>query len=146
MASSGERRIYDALALPNEALRDGGAEILRVGIVNNELYVTARRAFKEPARWGEVLADIARELALFQSAEDTGLTEAEILTEIEQAFAADLGAPPVEDDEPAPPPAKTVAPGKPAAKAKPKMASATGKSAAKAKSKSAAKATKRKKR
>src|SRR4029078_1565258 len=92
MASSAENRIYDALALPAEALNDGGVEILRAGIINDELYVMARRAFKEAARWGGVLADIARELALFQSAEDTGLTEQEILTEIEQAFAADLGA------------------------------------------------------
>jgi hypothetical protein len=99
--SSDDPRIYDALALPPEALSNGGAEILRVGIIANELYVQARRAFKDPARWGEVLADIARELALYHSAEDTSLTEEEILTQIEQAFAADLGAPVVEDEKPA---------------------------------------------
>src|SRR3954454_22739357 len=99
--SNDESHIYDALALPNEALSNGGVEILRVGIISNELYVQARRAFKDPSRWGEVLADIARELALYHSAEDTSLTEQEILTQIEQAFAADLGAPIVEDAPPA---------------------------------------------
>jgi hypothetical protein len=113
--SNDDPRIYDALALPPEALNNGGAEILRVGIISNELYVQARRAFKDPARWGEVLADIARELALFHSAEDTSLSEEEILTQIEQAFAADLGAPAVDDAAPA----KTKS-AKPAAKAKTK--------------------------
>jgi len=117
MSNADETRIYDALALPAEALNDGGVEILRAGIINDELYVMARRAFKEPARWGEVLADIARELALFQSAEDTGLTEQEILTEIEQAFAADLGAPRVATPA-KPKAAKSAKPAKPKAAAK----------------------------
>ena len=90
-------QIYDALALPDEALDNGGMEILRVGIIDDELYVTARRAFKDPAKWGDVLADIARRIALLYSAEDTSLTEQEILVSIEEAFAADLGAPVIED-------------------------------------------------
>ena len=135
-------RIYDALALPPEALSNGGAEILRVGIISNELYVQARRAFKDPARWGEVLADIARELALFHSAEDTSLTEEEILTQIEQAFAADLGAPAVDDEPPAKArsskpaaKAKAKAPAKPAKKSAKKPAKPAGKSAPKSKRK-----------
>lgn len=102
MSTPGDNRPYDALALPSEALTDGGVEILRAGIINEELYVMARRAFKDPARWGEVLADIARRIALYQSAEDTDLTEQEILTQIEQAFAADLGASEVDEGESAP--------------------------------------------
>jgi hypothetical protein len=85
--------IYDALMIPTDALDNGGVEVLRAGIINDELYVTARRVFKDPARWGDVLADIARRVALIASAEDTDLTEREILAEIKEAFAANLGAP-----------------------------------------------------
>ncbi|HVG51518.1 MAG TPA: DUF5076 domain-containing protein [Xanthobacteraceae bacterium] len=87
---------YDALALPDEALANGGTEILRAGIIDGELYVTARRAFKDPAKWGDILADTARRIALLYSAEDTDLTEAEVRTEILEAFAADLGAKKIE--------------------------------------------------
>ncbi len=89
--------VYQALALPNAALANGGVEILRAGMIDDELYVTARRAFRDPAKWGDVLADIARRIALLYSAEDTDLTEKEILAEIEAAFAADLGAPLIKD-------------------------------------------------
>jgi hypothetical protein len=91
MAGQGTQ-VYEALALPDEALANGGTEILRAGVIDGELYVTARRAFRDPAKWGDVLADIARRLALIYSAEDTELTEAEILTDIAEALAADLGA------------------------------------------------------
>jgi Domain of unknown function (DUF5076) len=91
MAGEGTE-VYDALALPDEALAHGGTEILRAGVIDGELYVTARRAFRDPAKWGDVLSDIAKRIALIYSAEDTDLTEAEILTEIAEAFAADLGA------------------------------------------------------
>jgi hypothetical protein len=84
--------IYEALVIPTDALDKGGLEILRAGIVADELYVTARRAFKNPAQWGDVLADITRHLALLYAAEDTDLSEAEIRTDIMEAFVADLGA------------------------------------------------------
>ena len=88
---SSDKPIYDALAIPNEAIANGGVEILRAGLVDDDLYVTARHAFKDPAQWGEVLADITRRLALLYSME-TDLTEAEALTEIEEAYAAEMGA------------------------------------------------------
>ncbi len=91
MAGEGTE-VYDALALPDEALAKGGTEILRAGVIDGDLYVTARRAFSDPAKWGDVLSDIAKRIALLYSAEDTDLTEAEILIEIAEAFAADLGA------------------------------------------------------
>ena len=86
-----DKPIYDALPIPNEASANGGVEILRAGLVDDELYVTARHAFKDPADWGEVLADITRRLALLYSME-TDLSEAEALTEIEEAYAAEMGA------------------------------------------------------
>ena len=75
---SSDKPIYDALAIPHEAVANGGVEILRAGLVDDELYVTARHAFNDPAQWGEVLADITRRLALLYSME-TDLTEAEAL-------------------------------------------------------------------
>jgi hypothetical protein len=87
-----ETQVYQALALPDEALANGGTEILRAGIIDGELYVTARRAFKDHTKWGDVLAEIAQRLALIYSAEDAELDEGEILTDIAEAIAADLGA------------------------------------------------------
>ena len=97
MPTSSDKPIYDALAIPNEAVAKGGVEILRAGMIDDELYVTARHAFKDPAEWGEVLAYITRRLALLYSME-TDLSEAEALTEIEEAYAAEMGAEVVPDE------------------------------------------------
>jgi hypothetical protein len=95
-----DKPIYDTLAVPAEATANGGVEILRAGLVDDELYVTARHAFKDPADWGEVLADITRRLALLYSME-TDLSEAEALIEIEEAYAAEMGAREVPEQAPA---------------------------------------------
>ncbi len=92
----GDKPNYQTLALPNEVLANGGVEILRAGVADDELYVTARHAFKDPAQWGEVLADITRRLGLLYSME-TDLSEAEAVAEIEEAYAAELGAPVVKE-------------------------------------------------
>ena len=88
-------RVYQALALPNEALEDGGAEILRAGIIKNELYVTARPAFKAPAQWGAVLAEMARRLGAIYAAQTAGLSKQDATVQIVEAFAAEMGARPV---------------------------------------------------
>lgn len=97
MGDEGEKAAYYALALPADALDNGGVEILRAGLINQRLYVSAMRAFDDPSAWGDVLADVARRIAQLFAAEDTSLTEKEILVMIEQAFAADLGAPIIKD-------------------------------------------------
>lgn len=113
MSSQSDKPIYDALAIPDEATANGGVEILRAGLVDDELFVAARHAFADPAQWGEVLADITRRLALLYSME-TELTEAEALTEIEEAYAAEMGAAAVEDQSgdqnPAPNPRRKTTP------------------------------------
>jgi hypothetical protein len=113
MSSQSDKSIYEELAIPDEAVANGGVEILRAGLVDDELYVAARHAFKDPAQWGEVLADITRRLALLYSME-TDLTEAEALTEIEEAYAAEMGAAVVED-RPAAVPASAASEGTPRA-------------------------------
>src|SRR6267378_800273 len=94
-----DTRIYEALVIPNEALDKGGVEILRAGLVDDELYVSALRAFDDPATWGEVLGDIARRLGTIFAAEGD-LSEKEALAAIASAFAADLGAPVVKASAP----------------------------------------------
>jgi hypothetical protein len=136
-----ENRIYQALALPAEALEQGGAEILRAGLINDELYVGAARAFDDPAIWGDVLGDIARSIAEMMAAEDGAPSQKDILTGIVVAFLADVGAPVARDRVVKPKKAtkkaaKKIAKKKPAAKSKKKPAA----------KKSAAKKSKRSKR
>ena len=88
-------RIYQALALPPAALDQGGLEILRAGIVQDELYVSALPAFKEPGQWGQVLADIARRVGAIYAAQMPGMTKKDVTVQIAEAFAADIGAKPV---------------------------------------------------
>ena len=103
-------RIYQALALPEQALENGGLEILRLGIVNDELYVSALPAFKVPAQWGEVLAEVASRLGTIYAAQKTGLNKKDVTAEIAKAFAAEMGERPVKvAKKPAKQPAKKVA-------------------------------------
>src|SRR4051794_14313535 len=94
-------RIYQALALPEQALENGGLEILRLGIVNDELYVSALPAFKVPAQWGEVLAEVASRLGTIYAAQKTGLNKKDVTIDIAEAFAAEMGARPVQATKPA---------------------------------------------
>jgi hypothetical protein len=81
--------LFDELPLPGAALEKGGVEMLRVGIADDELFVTARRAFPDPAGWGELLADIARRLATLYAAEIDDVEDAEV---IESAVTAVIQA------------------------------------------------------
>jgi hypothetical protein len=83
---------YKSLTIPPGAAEAGAVEILRAAIINDDVYVAARRAFSDASRWGDLLADIARRIALLYSTEDTSLREQEFLVEIMEAFVADLGA------------------------------------------------------
>ena len=109
-------RVYRALALPEKALESGGVEILRLGIVDDELYVSALPAFDTPALWGEVLAEVTLRLGAIYAAQKTGLSKKDATVEIVEAFAAEMGAKPVKA---APVKAKPAAPKskKPAKKA-----------------------------
>jgi len=91
MRDTDDPRIYAALAMPNAAIENGGLEILRAGIVDDELHVGARRAFKDPKQWGEVLADIARRIAKLY-ADETTRSEQDVIAAMRTAFAVQLGA------------------------------------------------------
>jgi len=116
--------IYDALPISNDALDRGGVELLRAGVVNEELFITARRVFAKPAQWGYVLADITRRLAALYAAE-SGFAEAKVSTAIADTIARSLrsGASAVRRPakrasmKPSPPRAKTRAKSEPSIKA-----------------------------
>jgi hypothetical protein len=92
-------RAYQALALPEQALERGGTEILRLGVIDSELYVAALPAFEAPARWGEILAEVARRLAAIYAVQKPGLSRKDATVEIVEAFAAEMGAQPVNGTE-----------------------------------------------
>jgi len=92
MAGPDDNPIYDALVIPTEALDKGGLEILRAGLIEDELYVTARPTFDHPSVWGEVLADVTRRISQLYAA-DGKYTQKDALAAISGAYAADLGAP-----------------------------------------------------
>lgn len=93
MALISDHQIYDALPISSDALDKGGVELLRAAVVDEELFVTARRdAFVGPAPWGFVLADIARTLASLYAA-DGQLTAAEVTTVIADEFARSFRRP-----------------------------------------------------
>ena len=89
-------RVYRALALPEKALENGGLEILRLGIIDDELYVSTLPAFKVPAQWGEVLAEVTLRLGAIYAAQKTGLNKKDAIVQIVEAFAAEMGAKPVQ--------------------------------------------------
>jgi hypothetical protein len=92
---SNEPQVYQALALPEQALENGGVEVLRLGIIDDELYVSALPAFKTPAQWGEVLAEVTQRLGAIYAAQKTGLSKKDVTVQIAQAYVAELGASPL---------------------------------------------------
>jgi|SRR6266404_1434556 Domain of unknown function (DUF5076) len=87
MASVGNHPIYDALPISNDVLDKGGVELLRVAVVDEELFIVARPdVFPGPGPWGLVLADIARRLASLYAA-DGQFTEAQVTAAIADSFA-----------------------------------------------------------
>jgi Domain of unknown function (DUF5076) len=53
---------FQPLAVPPQALEQGGYEVLRAVICDGQLHVSLRRAFDEPETWGILLADITRHI------------------------------------------------------------------------------------
>jgi Domain of unknown function (DUF5076) len=102
-----EPQVYQALALPEQALSNGGVEILRLGIIDDELYVSALPAFDAPAPWGEVLAEVTKRLGTIYAAQKTGLSEKDATVQIAEAYVAELGASPVKTKPTKTKPAKT---------------------------------------
>ena len=109
-------RVYQALALPEKALEDGGVEILRLGIIKDELYVSALPAFTAPSQWGEVLAEVAERLGAIYAAQNGALDPKDVIVQIAEAFVSEMGAQPVKAEAKPKASAAKSKPTKPAAK------------------------------
>ena len=101
-------RVYQALALPEKALERGGVEILRLGIIDDELYVSALPAFTAPAQWGEVLAEVAERLGAIYAAQNSALDTKDVTVQIAEAFVSGMGSQPMKASAPASRPKKPV--------------------------------------
>jgi hypothetical protein len=80
---------YDTLPVADEALDKGGVELLRAGLAEQELYVTLRRGFEKPDRWGGVLADVTLHLAALYS-KDGELTKGSVIALVAQTYGQAL--------------------------------------------------------
>jgi hypothetical protein len=109
-------QVYQALALPEKALEHGGVEILRLGIIKDELYVSALPAFTAPSQWGEVLAEVAERLGAIYAAQNTALDKKDVTVQIAEAFVSEMGAQPVKAQAKPKTSAAKSKPKKPAAK------------------------------
>jgi uncharacterized protein DUF5076 len=76
---------YEALIIPNEALEEGGVEVLRAGIIEGELHVTLRPTFEEPGKWGDLLSELVRRIAKAYAAAGP-VREDEVVVRIRAAF------------------------------------------------------------
>jgi len=90
MSDSEDTKDYDALDVPDEAR--GAVELLRVAVSEDKLFLSARPALKDPAEWGEILAELTRRLGVLYDMGDTGFSEQDVIVAIEEAYAADMGA------------------------------------------------------
>jgi len=95
MSDFDEKKEYETLPVPDEALTRGGVELLRVAMVSNKLYLSVRPAFTDPADWGEILAEVTRRIGLLYEMEDSGFSESDAIVAVEEAYAAEMGAKPV---------------------------------------------------
>ena len=83
---------FDALAVPPPALEQGGYEVLRAAIANDQLHVSLRRAFEEPEVWGVLLADVIRHIADIY-AREISMREDEVVEKVYAMFEAEMARP-----------------------------------------------------
>jgi Domain of unknown function (DUF5076) len=84
---------YNALSIPPAANERGGIEVLRCAVIDGELHLTLRPAFSDPNGWGQLFAEVARQVA-HAYAHEKRFTEADTLARIAAAFEADMRNPP----------------------------------------------------
>ena len=79
---------FEALSVPPDAMENGGIEVLRAAVVDGAVSVALRRSFDDPATWGRLLIDLARQAARAYSLE-TGMSEEEALERIRAGWEAE---------------------------------------------------------
>jgi Domain of unknown function (DUF5076) len=86
------KKPYAALSIPPGARKNGGTEVLRAGIAEQNLTMSIRRAFDDPAAWGVLLATAGRQVARIYAA-DLGLAEEEVRAKILVSFENEMHSP-----------------------------------------------------
>ena len=79
---------FQALTAPPDALEKGGIEVLRASVVDGAVSVALRRSFDDPATWGRLLIDLARQAARTYALE-TDLSEEEALERVRAGWEAE---------------------------------------------------------
>lgn len=79
---------FEELDIPPDALEQGGIEIVRASIVDGAVSVALRRAFDDPATWGRLLTDLARQAARAYALE-TEISEDEAFDRIRAGWEAE---------------------------------------------------------
>ena len=76
---------FQALEIPPDALEQGGVEVLRAAIVDGAVSFALRRSFDDPATWGRLLMDLARQAARIYAME-ADMSEDEAFARIRAAM------------------------------------------------------------
>ncbi|TGD97973.1 DUF5076 domain-containing protein [Methylobacterium nonmethylotrophicum] len=79
---------FEALGVPPDALEHGGIEVLRAAVVDGAVSFALRRSFEDPATWGRLLVDLARQAARVY-ARETELSEEEAFARIRAGMEAE---------------------------------------------------------
>ena len=79
---------FEELSIPPDARENGGIEVLRAAIVDGAVSVALRRAFDDPATWGRLLIDLARQAARAYALE-TEMSEEEAFERIRAGLEAE---------------------------------------------------------
>ena len=79
---------FAELSVPPDALEQGGIEVLRAAVVDGAVSVALRRSFDDPATWGRLLIDLARQAARAYAVE-TDMSEAEAFERIRAGWEAE---------------------------------------------------------
>ena len=82
---------YEPLLIPPGAKKFGGIEVLRAGVAEQNLTMSIRRAFEDPAAWGVLLATAGRQVARIYASE-AGLKEDEVCAKILASFQAEMNS------------------------------------------------------
>ncbi|WP_423067726.1 DUF5076 domain-containing protein [Devosia sp. CN2-171] len=76
----------DEVPIPEQALSDPAAfEVFRVWFAHNSMFMGLGRRFDDPALWGVILAQVAKEAAKLY-ANDLGMSQVSALLAMKQQF------------------------------------------------------------
>ena len=81
-------KTFVELSAPPDAVENGGIEVLRAAVVDGAVSVALRRSFDDPATWGRLLIDLARQAARTYALE-TEMSDAEAFERIRAGWEAE---------------------------------------------------------